>query len=476
MSSLGVVTRENLIELIGAQAAIMQQNLDEASLGKLSELNDAQIVKLYEEFQDRVIHSAERPIRNVSALLVSLTRGLLSGRINTAPGHHGGPSAMSNTASSVVQALLGGGGQMGGNRAPLMSPKSFMGSKGGITSLQTTSGGGDPGSVRLLLEQSGITGVDEAACQKLEELAPEDCVALLTEFQQANSTEHIMSPSKWLFARARSHLVQQRKQGIATTTPRVMITGGQEIPELPGVLLDNECIEKMAELEPEERLSVIAEFQQESATSEIRNPSSWLFSKSRARIVIRVTGGRPMPRSLTAHLPPPAQTSIFAIGDPYKELAEIGVDDLAISKLKELSPADLQTLLVQFMQLYTQAQINDPSKWLYAKARSIAAKLSQQQRQQYQHESTYNSSEHTNEGEGGGNVPELAGVTLDEKALAKLEELEPEERSALFIEYAIEASRKSIQNPSGWVFGRARTKVVDRLTGKGRTERRSAPY
>mmetsp|Transcript_80088 Transcript_80088/g.221453 ORF Transcript_80088/g.221453 Transcript_80088/m.221453 type:complete len:139 (+) Transcript_80088:3-419(+) len=76
----------------------------------------------------------------------------------------------------------------------------------------------------------------------------------------------------------------------------------------------------------------------------------------------------------------------------------------------------------------------------------------------------------------GGEVPELEGVELDAKALAKLEELEPEERQQLFTEYQNEASRKPIMNPSGWVFGRARTKVVDRLTGKGRADRRSSPY
>lgn len=73
-------------------------------------------------------------------------------------------------------------------------------------------------------------------------------------------------------------------------------------------------------------------------------------------------------------------------------------------------------------------------------------------------------------------MPELEGVTLDEKAMQKLDELDPDERAALFAEYSVEASRKSIQNPSGWVYGRARTKVVDRLTGKGRSERRSSPY
>jgi len=134
---------------------------------------------------------------------------------------------------------------------------------------------------------------------------------------------------------------------------------------------------------------------------------------------------------------------------------------------------DLQQLLVQFMQLYTTGEIQDPSKWLYAKARTIAARISQAQKAAHAHEPRMVKEEDYG---ATGTVPELPGVLLDEKALAKLEELEPQERENLFAEYNIEASRKPILNPSGWVFGRARTKVVDRLTGKGRAERRPSPY
>jgi len=103
-----------------------------------------------------------------------------------------------------------------------------------------------------MLDEYGITGVDDAAVQKLEELSEDDLIGLLTEFQNTSQSGSINSPSKWLFARARSIKVQERKQGIVTPPPRVSLTNGQEIPELPGVLLDAECIEKMAELEAEE--------------------------------------------------------------------------------------------------------------------------------------------------------------------------------------------------------------------------------
>jgi len=264
----------------------------------------------------------------------------------------------------------------------------------------------------------------------------------------------------------------------------------------------------MNELEPEERDAVMEEYQRESAHTEIRNPSSWLFSKSRARIVIRVTGGRPQPRSAGGYHGGSSKVgrNIFEVGDPYSELAEIGVDDLAIEKLKELGPAELQTLLVQFMELHSQGQVNDPSRWLYSRARTIAARVSQaakgrpggdrvhdtsyrgqSNRSLREYESSSAGSDYhgsnyrghrgsDNDGGGMGTVPELKGVVLDEKALAKLDELEPEEREKLFVEYQLEASRKSIQNPSGWVYGRARTKVVDRLTGKTKSERRRGPY
>lgn len=509
-------TRDGLIGLMSAQADAMGQPLDDASRTKMDELSDGQISKLYTELQERVANSDSRPIRNLSALLVSLARGLLSGRINAAGAGQGLQAGCGGSGLPSLRALSGSGSNSRGTgqRAlqamaaapprvpPLNSPHSYTGGARGLQPIQPRYAS----QVATMLDEYGITGVDDAAVQKLEELSEDDLIGLLTEFQNTSQSGSINSPSKWLFARARSIKVQERKQGIVTPPPRALLTNGQEIPELPGVLLDAECIEKMAELEAEEREQIIEEFQRESASTEIRNPSSWLFSKSRARIVIRVTGGRPAPKS-HGHLALPhprtsqnqvginnyqqprshsvgsnsisrnslrnSASNIFQIGDPYKELSEIGVDDLAIGKLKDLSAMDLQQLLVQFMQLYTTGEIQDPSKWLYAKARTIAARISQAQKAAHAHEPRMVKEEDYG---ATGTVPELPGVLLDEKALAKLEELEPQERENLFAEYNIEASRKPILNPSGWVFGRARTKVVDRLTGKGRAERRPSPY
>jgi len=496
-------TRDGLIGLMSAQADAMGQALDDASRTKMDELNDGQIAKLYTELQERIVNSDSRPIRNLSALLVSLARGLLSGRINAAGT---GPALQPVGGSGLpsLRALSGSGYNSRGSgqralqamaaappRVPsLNSPHSYTGGTRGLQPIHRYTS-----NVSAMLDEYGITGVDDAAVQKLEELTHEDLTGLLTEFQNTLQSSSINSASKWLFARARSIKVQERKNGIVTPAPRVLLTTGQEIPELPGVLLDAECIEKMGELESEEREQIIDEFQRESASTEIRNPSSWLFSKSRARIVIRVTGGRPAPKSHGHFALPHPRTShnqawsqprshshhshsasnIFQIGDPYKELSEIGVDDLALGKLKDLSAQDLQQLLVQFMQLYTTGEIQDPSKWLYAKARTIAARISQAQKAAHAHEPP----RMVKEEDYGATVtvPELPGVLLDEKALAKLEELEAQERESLFAEYNIEASRKQILNPSGWVFGKARTKVVDRLTGKGRAERaRPSPY
>mmetsp|Transcript_31481 Transcript_31481/g.61815 ORF Transcript_31481/g.61815 Transcript_31481/m.61815 type:complete len:516 (+) Transcript_31481:35-1582(+) len=505
-------TRDGLISLMSEQADAMGQPLDDASRTKMDELSDGQIAKLYSELQERVVNSDARPIRNLSALLVSLTRGLLSGRIHAA-GAGPGPQAGGRGGSDLpsLRMISGSGYNSRGTgqrslqalaavprRAPsLNSPHSYTGGTRGPQATQPRY----TSTVSAMLDDYGITGVDDAAVLKLEELNHDDLIGLLTEFQNVSQSGSINSPSKWLFAKARSIKVQERKNGIMTPPPRVLLANGQEIPELPGVLLDAECIEKMGELEEEEREQIIEEFQRESASTEIRNPSSWLFSKSRARIVIRVTGGRPAPKShglgqslgqghLALPHPRPSQnqawsqprsqshsaSNIFQIGDPYKELSEIGVDDLAIGKLKDLSAMDLQQLLVQFMQLYTTGEIQDPSKWLYAKARTIAARISQAQKAAHAHEPRMVKEEDYG---ATGTVPELPGVLLDEKALAKLEELGPEERDSLFAEYSIEAARKPILNPSGWVFGRARTKVVDRLTGRGRAERaerRSSPY
>merc|ERR1712176_626624 len=63
-------------------------------------------------------------------------------------------------------------------------------------------------------------------------------------------------------------------------------------------------------------------------------------------------------------------------------LEELGVDLEAISKLMELGTLDLQKLLAQFFQMNNAGQIKDPSRWLYSKARTIAANLSRMQHQQ----------------------------------------------------------------------------------------------
>jgi len=62
-----------------------------------------------------------------------------------------------------------------------------------------------------------------------------------------------------------------------------------------------------------------------------------------------------------------------------------------------------------------------------------------------------------------GTVPELPGVTLDRHALDKLAELQPDERENLCKEFIVYNAHKGIRNPSGWIFGKARTKVLQRM-------------
>eukprot|EP00927_Polykrikos_kofoidii_P049262 TRINITY_DN43347_c0_g1_i1.p1 TRINITY_DN43347_c0_g1~~TRINITY_DN43347_c0_g1_i1.p1 ORF type:complete len:540 (+),score=73.04 TRINITY_DN43347_c0_g1_i1:41-1621(+) len=523
-----VATPEQIIQQIAADAVALQQPIDEPCLLKLTELNTEQLYTLYTQFHDRVANVATNPIRNLCGLLFSLARGLLCGRIADAAG---------STAK--------GNGKNAPSNGPIVPPRTSRAQLKGV---------------RSLLEQSGIFGVDEAAIEKIEELSMEEFLTLLTEFIQAHNASPITSPSKWFFAKARTCLAQRaeaRKSLQAATVKQL-----SEIPELPGFLLDEDCVRKISELEADERSELLQEFTKETQETVIRNPSSWLFSKARTRIVQRVSGrGGATPRALTnvqplalplssqlstqlaarlspqlpvelpvqlpaqphAQLPPelafllaagisseqsvqntqqtalsgleilaslgintsslmgltlpssltlpaPSPSLLTPLTSEVSDLDKLtlmGVDAQAIEKLKELNQKDLTSLIQQFIQMYEQGQVNDPSKWLYAKARTILAQQAQGRRLQRQASGKLGAGP-------AGMISELGGVAVDADTLAKLEELTESEKRDLFAEFQIQTAITPIRNPSGWLFGKARSKVVSRLGGgKGQ---RSAPY
>ena len=123
----------------------MDQQLDDDSMGKMMQLDDDQLAKLYEEFQDRIASaSRDRPIRNISALVVSIARGLLSGRLSA----RGGGYANASTASGATAATLR---PQASTRPPLLSPASFRAARG-AHNYQQAYGGGRGRSVPEVLE------------------------------------------------------------------------------------------------------------------------------------------------------------------------------------------------------------------------------------------------------------------------------------------------------------------------------------
>lgn len=434
-----------------------------------------------------------------------------------------------------------------------------------------------------LLEQYGIVGADKAAIQKFADLDQSQQMQLISEYQTLNASTPINNCSKWIFSKSRTILATQKALG-----PKVAIDG-REIPELPGVPLDNECIEKLGELEPHELLSIVTKFNEQSMVTAIQNPSSWLYSKARTLAATRSKGlvdahaiaayddnsamlelqyagidekaleklkelcpedravvvtefqsksaeiqnpsswlfssartrlseramqmsgkgkgakgsgkggflpalgdlGAPSfrapPASPQAARRAAAPAPVRNFGAPQRgvqqpagvqtaDLAQYGVDQLAQDKLGELDPQNQQKLLAQFNQLYQSGQINDPSKWLFAKARTMLSQLGGKgggggvggPPRPSMHQAAHSPAQGF--GQRMKSEPNLSdlGVTLDAQCQQKLDELTPEEKNALLQEFATANAGGSIRNPSGWLFGRARSKLVERVSGKSR--------
>lgn len=258
------------------------------------------------------------------------------------------------------------------------------------------------------------------------------------------------------------------------------VRDSSQIAELPGIALDESCIQKLGELEPAERNDVIQEYLLEDRSSGVRNPSGWLFGRARSRIVVRVSGGKGAAKG-AAHSPilvsrvPLQRQREYTRGfswtrhgsiDALFGLEDLGVDEQALKKLGEVPYEQLFGLLRQFEQLHGEGQIKDPSKWLFSKARTIAASRTQSLPPVVQ----------PTTGHGGrfSTVPELEGIHLDSAAYEKLEELDPEERTEVINEYFTASAETPIRNPSGWIFGKARSKLCVRHTGGA--SRWTTPY
>mmetsp|Transcript_69630 Transcript_69630/g.151506 ORF Transcript_69630/g.151506 Transcript_69630/m.151506 type:complete len:251 (+) Transcript_69630:374-1126(+) len=221
-----------------------------------------------------------------------------------------------------------------------------------------------------------------------------------------------------------------------------------ELPELPGVPLDGPCIEKLQELEPLERDELIEELRAKMDEGSLRNPSGWLFSKARSKVVARVTGGRGgVPSTWKNDQEDEEKAEIFS------SLEEHGIDEDAASKLNELTAHDLRTLCARFDEVNETSGISDPSKWFFAKARSMLAQEAQNRRALR------------------GQVPNLDHLKLDAQAMDKLAELNEEERKQVVADFYTENGRDPIRNPSSWIYGKARTKICNRKRGL-----RASPY
>merc|ERR1719215_2380211 len=133
--------------------------------------------------------------------------------------------------------------------------------------------------------------LDPKAQEKLAELDQGDRDDVLYEFQQANSKNTIQNPSGWIFARARTKLID-RQTG---RRPPNRAPGGQDTAQaqflriLP--TLDMEAQDKLQELEQVDLQDLMREFQEVNSRQMIKNPSGWVFGKARSKLATRAAKG-----------------------------------------------------------------------------------------------------------------------------------------------------------------------------------------
>eukprot|EP00927_Polykrikos_kofoidii_P066561 TRINITY_DN62143_c0_g1_i1.p1 TRINITY_DN62143_c0_g1~~TRINITY_DN62143_c0_g1_i1.p1 ORF type:complete len:605 (+),score=99.38 TRINITY_DN62143_c0_g1_i1:133-1815(+) len=153
-------------------------------------------------------------------------------------------------------------------------------------------------------------------------------------------------------------------------------------------------------------------------------------------------------------------------------LGSLGVDEQAMMKLQEVDGKDMDCLLQQFFSMYEQGEVKDVSKWLFSKARTILSQNAASRRAWTNVPSGSISSSVAQDGSVP--VPELGGIVIDVEARSKLEELADSERRDLFAEFQIQSAMEPIRNPSGWLYGKARSIAAAKKSGgKGQ---RWTPY
>lgn len=381
----------------------------------------------------------------------------------------------------------------------------------------------DTYSARSVFSENGIDELDDFAVSKIAELPKELQVHLANEFLATNNAEEIKAPSKWLFSKARTLLTEQARARKESGAEAEYVEGDIPLPELPHVYIDSMCNEKLEELDENERHELLKEYQQESLQQLISNPSRWLFSHARTKIVERRGKGggdnkgkgkdngamsRSSSRgSLSGAIDVAALQGALADDVDIKKTAfalvwkNIGVDQACEEKIAELETEDQQTLLQAFVKL-PKGEVKTPSAWLFSKARSmlsarggggthvghdlLSRTASSRNASPSGRGAPIRPVSDSGKGKGGKDKPdgagrgknslaELPGVALDDVAYGKIMELTEEEKEDLLEEYHRQCQNEPVRNPSGWLFGRARTKVVERVNPK-RAYARAAPY
>jgi len=408
--------------------------VDQACQDKLDELTDEERAELYEAFR------IKGDIQSPSKWLFSKARTVL---IDRTTGRGGRAQRHGNASGGAV---------------PSTSFGSLLQHDPDVNN--------EPVSEEVYAELMGL-GADDQAIEKVKELPGDEQMRLANEF--VSKIAELQSPAKWLFSAARTRVIDlktgrgkrpvQNAGGPPAKRPR-MTQMTQPIFDPP---LDAKAQEKLAELEQGERDDVLYEFQQANTKNPILNPSGWVFGRARTKLIDKQTGRRP----------PNGRASGGASGGQDTAQAQFlrilpTLDLEAQDKLQELDQVDLQDLMSQFQEANTRQMIKNPSGWVFAKARTKLAtravkgggKGSMTLRHSPVQPGLNMRAQTRPQWNGNAGAP-----ALDEEAQAKLDELGPTERADLLREFQEVSARDTIKNPSGWIFGKARTKLARQATG-----------
>merc|ERR1711879_671330 len=126
-----------------------------------------------------------------------------------------------------------------------------------------------------------------------------------------------------------------------------------------------------------------------------------------------------------------------------------------------------------FTQMKATGEITSPSKWVFSKARTILSERAREAKDWGKGSS--GKGKGAKSGGGSYTLDELPGVMLDQQAYEKLGELSEEDLQELLEEYNVENERNGVRNPSGWLYGRARTKAIARIS-PAKAVQRPSPY